>query len=89
MVTNLEEGNKKKCHQYWPEFGAQSFGPFQVTITEHQILADYTVRHFSVQVFTQLYLVFQCEIINNLYETAEWELRSITGNDSVPLHSLA
>ena len=50
MVTNLVEGNRIKCHKYWPETGTLSFGPFNVTITGQQILADYTTRHFAVQV---------------------------------------
>ena len=50
MVTNLEEGTKKKCHQYWPDTDTQSFGPFQVKITSEQILVDYTTRNLSVQV---------------------------------------
>ena len=50
MVTNLVEGTKTKCQQYWPDAGAQSFGPFQVTITDQQILADYTTRSLLVQV---------------------------------------
>ena len=50
MVTNLVEGNRIKCHKYWPETGTLSFGPFNVTITGQQILADYTTREFSVQV---------------------------------------
>ncbi|CAI8010577.1 Receptor-type tyrosine-protein phosphatase alpha [Geodia barretti] len=49
MVTNLVEGNRIKCHKYWPETGTLSFGPFNVTITGQQILADYTTREFSVQ----------------------------------------
>ena len=47
---NLVEGDKIKCHKYWPETGTLSFGPFNVTITAQQILADYTTREFSVQV---------------------------------------
>ena len=50
MITNLVEGTKTKCQRYWPESGAQSFGPFQVTITDQQILADYTTRSLLVQV---------------------------------------
>ncbi|CAI8056628.1 Receptor-type tyrosine-protein phosphatase alpha [Geodia barretti] len=49
MVTNLVEGNRIKCHKYWPETGTLSFGPFNVTIIGQQILADYTTREFSVQ----------------------------------------
>ena len=50
MITNLVEGSKIKCQQYWPEGGAQAFGPFQITITDQQTLADYTLRHLLVQV---------------------------------------
>ena len=57
MVTNIKEGSKNKCHQYWPEVGAQSFGPFQVTITDQQILADYTTRCFSVQVYEYMHVL--------------------------------
>ena len=54
MVSNLEEGNQKKCHQYWPETGTQSFGPFRVTITDQQILADYTTRWLLVQCYSRV-----------------------------------
>ena len=50
MITNLEEGNRTKCHQYWPDSGTESYGPFQVTITEQQVLADYTIRKLTVKV---------------------------------------
>ena len=69
MITNLQEGTKKKCHQYWPEFGVQSFGPFQVTITDQQILADYTTRCFSVQVYNYcveiIIIIFQTQLIGS------------------------
>ena len=50
MITNLEEGSKKKCQQYWPDSGTENIGPFQVTITEQQVLADYTIRKLTVKV---------------------------------------
>ena len=50
MLANLVEGNNIKCHKYWPDSGTESFGPFNVTITGQQILADYTTRKLSVQV---------------------------------------
>ena len=54
MLANVVEGGYVKCHKYWPETGTQSFGPFIVTITGQQILADYTTREFSVQVLYTL-----------------------------------
>ena len=54
MLANVVEGGYVKCHKYWPEAGTLSFGPFIVTITGQQILADYTTREFSVQVLYTL-----------------------------------
>ena len=50
MVTNLKEGTKIKCQQYWPESGTKDFGPFQITTSDEQTLADYTTRTLVVQV---------------------------------------
>ena len=50
MLTNLVEGNKVKCHKYWPDSGSRSFGPFQITVTEQQMFANYTIRKFEVEV---------------------------------------
>ena len=55
MLTNCEEGGRVKCQQYWPESGNKSYGPFQVIITDKQILADYTVRKFVVTVSKVLF----------------------------------
>ena len=46
MVTNVKEGKTKKCEQYWPaeSGGGQSYGPFNVTVMEQHIFADYTIR---------------------------------------------
>ena len=50
MVTNVKEGTRIKCQQYWPDSGKKEFGPFQVIITDQQIFADYTIRTLSVSV---------------------------------------
>ena len=50
LVTNLKEGNKVKCQQYWPEAGTNEFGPFKVIITDQQAFADYVIRVFTVSV---------------------------------------
>ena len=44
MITNLEEGGKIKCQRYWPESGRCQYGPFEVTLTDEQIMTDYTIR---------------------------------------------
>ena len=50
MLTNLMENNKVKCQQYWPDSGSVSYGPFTVTITDQQVLADYAVRQLQLAV---------------------------------------
>ena len=52
MVAKLKEVNQSKCHQYWPVTGTKSFGPFEVSITDQEILADYTTRNLSVEVYS-------------------------------------
>ena len=56
MVTNLKEGNKKKCEQYWPDSGSTTYGPFKVTLTENQVFANFTIRTLQV--------IVSCEIQN-------------------------
>ena len=51
MVTNLKEGKKIKCQQYWPESGStQRYGPFKVTLTDQQVYTDYTIRTLQLEV---------------------------------------
>ena len=51
MVTNIKEGMTKKCEQYWPEGGSgKSYGPFNVSIVEQHIFADYTIRNIKLVV---------------------------------------
>ena len=50
MVTNLVEGAKEKCTQFWPEQGSMEVGPFTVTIIDQHKLADCTIRTFILQV---------------------------------------
>ena len=52
MVTNLKEGNKTKCEQYWPLLDRRSteIGPFLVILQDENVFPEYTVRLLSVQV---------------------------------------
>ena len=50
MLTNLVEGGVVKCLQYWPDTDSKSYGPFEVTITDKQMFADYWIRVFQVEV---------------------------------------
>ena len=51
MVTNIKEGKTRKCEQYWPEGGSgQSYGPFNLSVMELQIFADYTIRTIQLVV---------------------------------------
>ena len=54
MVTNLKEGAKLKCQQYWPEAGSENFGPFSITLLEQQVYIDYTIRTLQVKVILKL-----------------------------------
>lgn len=49
MMTNIHEG-RKKCEQYWPQFGTADYGPYSVTLAEQKIQADYTIRKLTLTV---------------------------------------
>ena len=60
MVTNVKEGRTKKCEQYWPEGGSgKSYGPFNVTVTEQHIFADYVIRNIQLVVSELILLLFK------------------------------
>jgi netrin-G3 ligand len=48
MLTRLEERMRKKCDQYWPTRGTETYGMMTVTITATQELATYTIRTFQL-----------------------------------------
>ena len=48
MVTNLMEGARNKCHQYWPDSDTVYYGPFKVTLIDKQLLTDYTIRELQL-----------------------------------------
>ncbi|XP_065904644.1 receptor-type tyrosine-protein phosphatase S-like isoform X2 [Dysidea avara] len=51
MVTNLKEGEKVKCVQYWPNAVGESltFGPLRVQLSEEFEFADYVVRTIELK----------------------------------------
>ena len=66
MVTNLKEGMKVKCEQYWPEPGQDvQLGPYMVTTVQQQCFPYYTVRKILLKVnmilWTKLLtIIFYC-----------------------------
>ena len=51
MVTNVTESKTKKCEQYWPEYGhKKTCGPFELSVVEEKIFADYIIRSIQLVV---------------------------------------
>jgi receptor-type tyrosine-protein phosphatase F len=48
MMTRLEERARKKCDQYWPTRGSETYGQMNVTVTATQELATYSIRTFQL-----------------------------------------
>lgn len=48
MMTRLEERMRKKCDQYWPSRGTETYGLMTVTVTATQELATYCIRTFQL-----------------------------------------
>ena len=59
MVTNLKEGTKSKCEQYWPNTATknETYGPFTVTLQDEQVYPDSVIRKLSVMVIYS-YILF-------------------------------
>ncbi|XP_019851757.1 PREDICTED: receptor-type tyrosine-protein phosphatase epsilon-like [Amphimedon queenslandica] len=53
MVTNLKEGTKSKCEQYWPNSTGDNdhFGPFTVTLINEQVYPDFVIRQLNVKIY--------------------------------------
>ncbi|RMX39667.1 hypothetical protein pdam_00025434, partial [Pocillopora damicornis] len=47
MLTNLVEGGKGKCDQYWPDHTSK-YGAFTVTLQKTETFADYVIRSLIV-----------------------------------------
>ncbi|XP_052763712.1 receptor-type tyrosine-protein phosphatase kappa-like [Mya arenaria] len=49
MLTNLVEGTKTKCEQYWPDFYQRKmFGDIKVVCNDEKLYADFIWRHFTL-----------------------------------------
>ena len=48
MLTKNKEGNRVKCHKYWPTSGAEAFGKYQVILHNISNFPDYTLREFKI-----------------------------------------
>ena len=50
-LLGLVEVGRRKCHQYWPETlgKPEIYGSFEVTVTQEQSQAHYTVRDISIK----------------------------------------
>ncbi|XP_070183968.1 receptor-type tyrosine-protein phosphatase mu-like, partial [Littorina saxatilis] len=50
MLTNMKEGEKEKCFQYWPEeSGHVTYGPITVTSTHVECRDNFFIRTFTVK----------------------------------------
>ena len=80
MVTNIKEGMTKKCEQYWPEGGSgKSYGPFNVSIVEQHIFADYTIR--TIQLVVSKLLALQLEVTQRSWQLSMLQLLNGMLND--------
>ena len=53
MVTNLKEGSKNKCEQYWPKSLKEPIafvGPFTITLLDEWVLPDFAIRRLKIKV---------------------------------------
>ena len=52
MVTNLCEGGRSKCEQYWPssEEKEKKYGPFTVKMRSETKYPEYTMRNMEIKV---------------------------------------
>lgn len=70
MITKLVERTRRKCDQYWPEDGIETYGPIQVKHVNTFSRAHYTVRIFSLK-NVKLKKQFSERIVHQFHYT-EW-----------------
>lgn len=48
MLTKLRENGRVKCHRYWPQSGAETYGQYQVILLEVVEYPNYVLREFKI-----------------------------------------
>ncbi len=72
MLTKLEEKQRLKCDQYWPNRGTETYdNVMQVTLVDTQELSFYTIRTFVIQP-VNTYAQMQQQHVNG---NAQFEMR--------------
>eukprot|EP00731_Ephydatia_muelleri_P019065 Em0011g1105a len=66
MLSQLEEGGKEVCHQYWPDQGIEIYGEFTIESGEQEARDGYTIRtlYLATAKSTQIQQVTQFHITN-------------------------
>eukprot|EP00731_Ephydatia_muelleri_P018888 Em0011g928a len=66
MLSQLEEGGKEVCHQYWPDQGIESYGEFTIESGEQEAHDGYTITTLNLAAAksTQIQQVTQFHITN-------------------------
>ena len=47
-LTRVKEGGRIRCHRYWPESGAETYGQYQVILHSVNEYPDYILREFKI-----------------------------------------
>ncbi|KAG9470263.1 hypothetical protein GDO78_018395, partial [Eleutherodactylus coqui] len=48
MLTKCAELGKVKCEEYWPQRGTKTYGNLSISMTDEEILSDWTIRDFTL-----------------------------------------
>ncbi len=48
MLTKPREGGRVKCHRYWPQSGAETYGQYQVILLDVHEYPNYILKEFKI-----------------------------------------